>query len=304
MSALNLRRIARALFCATIMLLLSVGASRAVAQNMRKFEEEAIKDKEKKEKINQLIDERKREEEELLKRPITEEDIKEHHLVEVEPINILPSDLTNVYKIMPYRIRRAKWGHLFSLAYSSYKPTNYQSKFTTPSQGTFDQLYGRTELPLVEMTYDYKYNFSLGSLALEMAYGYYKNDSNSQTVLGTSTLTVQPVRVGVKYIMDNLFFEPYAAPYIVGGVYSTLFSEKRSTVTFSGNTQLAPYIGAGVMAQLNWLDTSAAVDSYNESGLENTYFFAEVRQYMKSAEQRDPNFSNDPALGMGVAFEF
>ena len=40
------------------------------------------------------------------------------------------------------------------------------------------------------------------------------------------------------------------------------------------------------------MDTASAVQSYNESGIENTYLYLDVRQYMKSSAGSDPDLSS------------
>jgi hypothetical protein len=58
------------------------------------------------------------------------------------------------------------------------------------------------------------------------------------------------------------------------------------------------------MFQLGWLDPIAAVEAYSESGIENTYIFAEVRQYMASEEDIDPDFSTGLDINFGMSLEF
>ena len=276
----------------------------ATAAESDRNEQEKTKDQEARTKVQKLIDQRK----ELLAKSngqtLTDEELEEKKLVEVEPENILPGDLSSVYKVMPYKIRRQKWGQTFSVGYSQYNPLKYQSDFTIASQGDFNSLYGKAETPMIELAYEYKRNFLLGSLGLEFGYGYYSNTTNAGSVLGQSTLSVQPLRLGFRYSMDNIFYEPYVVPYISTGAYSVLFSERQGNVNFSGNTQAAGYLSFGAKIQLNWADPASAVASYAESGLENSFVFAELRQFMKSSSAKDPDFSSDLALAAGINFEF
>ncbi len=279
--------------------------SQALASPEQQFEEEKIKDQEARDKVRVLIEKRKAEEQSLKDHPITAQEIKDRQLVEVEPVNVLSGDLSSVYKLLPYKIRRPKWGQQFGVSYSGYTPNNYKSDYIGAGSGiVFSDLYGKAETPLIELAYGYKYNFDQGSLTAEFGAGYYGNTANAGTVIGDSVLTIEPIRLGLRFTADNLFFEPYIAPYIEGGIYSVLYSEKVGNVNFSGNTQLAPFYSAGILFQLNWLDPISAVTSYTESGLENSYVFLEVRQFMKSSAGKDPDFSNDPALGGGINFEF
>lgn len=287
-----------------ILIATGLWGSVSLALSSTQTQDDGIKDDERRAKIEKIIQERQVENEAYESHPFTYEELKQRNLVEVEPVNILPGDLSTVYKILPYKVRRPKRGQQLSLTYSQYNPLNYQSDTTIAFQGNFAGLYGAAETPLIEATYDYRFNVILGSLAAEIGYGYYSNTANPNTVVGTARLNVQPIRLAVRYTADNLFYEPYVAPYISGGVYSMLYSENYGNVTFSGNTQPAPFYSAGVLFQLNWLDPISAVTSYTESGLENTYVFAEIRQFMKSSASKDPDFSNGPTLGFGISFEF
>lgn len=283
-------------------LLISMGTS-SYAQNVQRLEEEVIKDKEKEVRMYDEMLRRKLEADRLLNEPLTEQDISEKNLVEVEFNNVLPSDIANVYSLVPYKVRRNKWGHYFSLAYSLYNPVNYQSDFVAPSLGDFDQLYGSAQTPFLELSYSYKWNMLLGSLAAEIGYAMYGNDATDPT-LGDAQLSLKMVRLGARYNLDNVLYEPRLVPYALGGVYTALFEETQANVTFDGSTGVAAYYGAGLLLQLNWFDSVAAVDAYTESGIENTYLFAEARSYMASNVDEDPDFSSDMDLNFGITIEF
>jgi len=275
----------------------------ALAQNVTQFQEEEIKDKEREVKKKQLEQERKAEEAKVLSQPMTEEELQNANLVEVQPLNVLPSDLTSSYRLLPYKYRRAKWGHMITLGASMYQPVNYQTYFESASAGSYSLYYPSPSVPLVELCYTYRYNWAFGGIGIDVAYSYFQAQAN-QATFGAGSLTIQPIRIGGKLILDTLFGEPYVAPFVYGGMYEAFYSESQGNVTAGGNTAPALYYGAGVLLQLNWLDESAAVESYNQSGIENSYFYIDVRQYQQSSSAADPNLSSNLVVGGGVAMEF
>jgi hypothetical protein len=224
-------------------------------------------------------------------------------LVEVESSGVVVSSDKSSYNLYPYKYRRKKWGELYSVNYSFYKPRYFQSDYANPAQFSFEDVYGDPAMPLIELTYSYKWNFILGALCAEMSYGMYTNNAD-ETIAGDAQLELQMIKVGAKYIMDNIFLEPIIAPYVFGGAYMLLYDETQAAASLNGTTQAAPYWGAGVMLQLNKLEKRAAVDGYVENGTENTYIFAQARQFMESAAEKDPDFSTDIDFDVGLALEF
>jgi hypothetical protein len=224
------------------------------------------------------------------------------NLVEVEPLGVILSpDGKTTGDLVPYRDRRAKWGAEFSITYSLFHPTNYESDFADPSLINFENLYGVGGL--VELAAGYRYKFAMGSLGLDAAYGFYTNSADD-TSFGDIKLNVQQIRLGGKFVMDAVMKEPYIAPYVGGGAYVAFFSEKLSGNSFNGQTDPAGYYYGGLMFQLNWLEKPAAIDAYTESGVENTYLFVEARKYLASSTARDPDFSTGMDLAAGVNLEF
>lgn len=232
------------------------------------------------------------------------EELEKQNLVEVESNNVLPSELNSSLAIVPYKDRRRKWGHAFSVSYSFYKPAYYKSDYINPELADFELDYGSPQIPLIEISYTHKWNFSLGSLGGEMSYGYYSNDADDFDLLGDANLQLQMARVGVKFTMDNLFSEPIVAPYFSTGIYSVLYDETQGGASFNGTTGVAGYWAAGALFQLDWLDKSSAIDAYLESGIENTFLSVEVRQFLASSVEQDPDFSTDPDINIGISVEF
>lgn len=272
----------------------------ALAQNIQLQEEEAIKDSEREEKLKIYIEELKAQDKNA---ELSTEEMTKNHLVEVEPNNVLPSDISATSALVPYKFRRPKWGQLYTLTYSQFHPVNYKSDFSLPQQGTFDDLYGSAQTPLLEFTFCYKRNFSLGSIGGELSYGMYENEAAS-SLIGDAVLSLQIVKAGVRYTMDNLFVEPMIAPYVVGGAYTVIASEEQPGNAYHATTQAAPYWSAGLLLNLGWLDKYAAVESYVESGIENTFAFVEMRQFLASGAEKDPDFSTEMDLNLGLSLEF
>jgi hypothetical protein len=294
-------------FCAVIFWLsaalvgFEINLNYALAQNLDRPAEEQQLDKQRDEKFRQYLESRKTEENKILEQPISTEEQAEQNLVEVEPNNILPSDLATSYGLVPYNVRRQRWGQLYSVNYSFLNPVNFQSDVTGILD--FDTAYGSAESRYIEFAFCYKWNFALGSLGAETSYGTYSNDGES-SLIGDAKLNLQYIRLGARYTADNIFYEPKIAPYFLGGIYEVLYKETQSNITTDGTTFPAPYYGAGVLLQLNWLDKNAAIDSYTESGIENTYIFLEARRYLASNKDADPDFSTDVDFGFGLSLEF
>lgn len=220
--------------------------------------------------------------------------------VEVEPNNLLPSDVTGVYYLVPYKNRRNSWGYNLTIGYSSFSPTQYEPNFLASN---YKDVYSVDDVPMIEIGWSIKRNFFLGSIGTELESGYYKNISDLQGL--DSVVSFIPIRIGLTYFMDSIWHEPYLVPYISGGAYSIIYKEVLSeTNTFGGNTFPAPFFKIGVQAQLNWFDQEAARVSYIDSGIENTFIYLEGRMHMASQNEQDPDFSTGLDWGAGMRFEY
>lgn len=203
--------------------------------------------------------------------------------------------------LKPYRERRARWGGTFALDYSSYEPVNYEPDFFA---GEFGDVYTSPETPMLDLSLTVKRNLSFGSLGVEMAAGFYSNDSDN-LLNSDSTLQLIPVRLGAIFFLDTLSPEPYIVPYVSGGGYVMLFSEKQTAgVTKNGTTQVAPYANLGVQFQLDWIDRPHARIAYEDSGIESSFLMLEVRKQMASSAAKDPDFSNEVSFAAGLRVEF
>jgi hypothetical protein len=273
----------------------------AYAQNETRIEEEALLDQERKRRVDELLRAREEEEARIKNMNLSDAELEKSELVEVEPNNILPSDLSSLYALVPYKIRRPTWGHLVTVGYSLFNPYNYESDFPSASLIGFEDLYAASGI--IEVAYNYKYNFRLGSLGLEAAYGMF-NTTAQDTSFGDLELSLQQLRVGVRYNLDNILYEPYIVPYVGAGMYSILYKESLASDSFNGQTDFAPYFYIGGMIQLNWFDKSSAVEAYADGGIENTFLYVEGRQYMASSVGQDPDFGTDLNVSAGLTLEF
>lgn len=258
-------------------------------------------DKEKRRRVEELIHARQVEEDRIKNLNLSDVELEERKLVEVVPNNILPSDLSSLYPMVPYKVRRNNWGSSFSVGYVMYSPTSYNSDYADLSLISFENLYG--DGGIIELSYNYKLNFSLGSLGAEAAYGFYNKDSDD-TSFGSLNLNLQQIRLGLRFVLDNFGYEPVIAPYAGAGVYAMIFKETNAGDSFGGQTDPALYVYGGLMFQLDWIDKDAAVEAYSEGGIENTFVYLEGRQYMASSTAQDPDFSTDISVSAGMTVEF
>jgi hypothetical protein len=219
--------------------------------------------------------------------------------VEVEPTGLVPADLAGNFYLVPYRARRTTWGYTFSVGYSTFKPDSYQPDFIEANYG---DVYQSAETPLLEFQFSLKYNLAFGAFFSEAGVGTFQEESDTDLI--DSHLNLIPVRVGLGYIMDTLFLEPYVSPYVSVGGYIVSYSEKGDERSFNGSTQVAPYVTAGLQLQLDWLDPAAARESYMDAGIEGTYVYVEGRKFFKSQAVADPDFETDFHLDTGLRVEF
>jgi hypothetical protein len=202
------------------------------------------------------------------------------------------------YTLKPYRERRTKWGSLVGITYSAFVPSSYAPNYISED---FSSIYGN--VPLMEGQLIVKRNTSVGSIGLEIIGGSYTNKSTSPELLN-SVLSLTEVRLGFLFIADTLFSEPYAAPYVSGGAYTFLYKETLASVSYSGNTQVAPYLTLGIQAQLDWLDRRNAQAAYFSGGIESTFLFVEAKMYFASADRTDPQFQTPLQPAGGLRLEF
>jgi hypothetical protein len=200
----------------------------------------------------------------------------------------------------PYRARRDKSGLMFSLGYDNVLLDRYISiiDFTT----FYQDMFGETEFPVYQANLSYKYNFSLGALTANIGVGYGSISDDGSGVVRSMTLT-KYIASG-SYIMDALFEEPYVAPYVTAGIMSLNLEEEVAETTGSGRIDMLYFYQAGLLFQLNWLDTTVSKKNIIDYGLENTYLDIYVSKYEPSSDANDPDTSTDYSMGAGIRLEF
>jgi hypothetical protein len=165
------------------------------------------------------------------------------------------------------------------------------------------------QTPLVEANFVYKRNLAFGALGAEFGTGYFKTTSNpslstAQASPLNSALELVILRLGLQLSLDTLMSEPYVVPYFAGGVYSFDYRESQPTNAYTGITTPAPYAAAGFMFQLNWIDKTSSETLYDDTGIENTFLYIEVRSLFASGNGQDPQFNAAPHFDAGMRMEF
>ena len=79
------------------------------------------------------------------------------------------------------------------------------------------------------------------------------------------------------------------------------YKEEQGSTSNNGTTQASPYVSGGLLFSIDWLDPISAKAAYFESGIENTFIFAEATMFMESSSKKDPNFAGlDAKAGIKV----
>lgn len=198
-----------------------------------------------------------------------------------------------------YRDRRSDHGFMFGLDYTEIMFDKYLS--TLDSQN-YKALFGETTIPFIGLSFDYKYNFSLGSLLPGLSLT--KGSISSHGSGDKRTMDVLKYGLGLKFVADNIFKEPYVAPYIGADAWMMDISESSSTDKFSATTDIGYSYTVGMLIQLDWLDPDTDTGSTFNWGLENTFLDLYVTQLLKTINEGDPNISTDFTFGGGLRFEF
>lgn len=226
----------------------------------------------------------------------------EEGLVEIEPRFVFSNPKTGDGELAPYRERRKSSGSFISLGYSTLDFVSYQPNFSVDD---FATAYGVNQGVMIDVVGGVKQNWPLMSVGLEFGLGSYSVVSTDLATTA-STLSLLNLRLGLRLALDGLLPEPFIVPYGYAGAYVMQFTESSGGLGFEGNTSPAIYMGAGAMFQLNWLEKSAAIQGYEDSGLENSYLYAELRMYSASEFEGDANvnFETDPSIFGGLSLEF
>jgi hypothetical protein len=226
-------------------------------------------------------------------------------LVIVDPMKAIRMNADGTSGRASYRERRARWSETFSLQASNFVPRYYLPHYIDLD---YLSVYNQ-QLPLMEGNLVFKRNLPFGAIGAEIGAGYFKTTSNPSLATADATplnsaLELVILRLGLQLSFDALMSEPYVVPYVSGGIYSFDYRESQPTNAYTGITQPAPYLTAGLMFQLNWIDQASAETVYDDAGLENTFLFIEVRSLFDSGNSQDPKFNSAPHFDAGMRMEF
>jgi len=199
----------------------------------------------------------------------------------------------------PYKQRREDRGFMFALGYENVMLDSYTSiiDFTT----AYKDMFGETEFAVVNMDFSYKYNFALGSVTAAGGVGYGSISDDASGIARMLALT--KLRASLSYIADNIFDEPYVAPYIMGGMMN-LGIEEKAADTVQKHAVNTMFHQVGLLFQLDWLDPSYSKRTISDLGLQNTYLDLFMMQYAQSSDAIDPNTSTAYSYGAGIRMEF
>lgn len=224
----------------------------------------------------------------------------EGEIIEYNDPNALVEVHINQDVLAPYKERREKHGIYFGVQYEPLVLKNYES--TLQSGVKYGSLFGDEAISLIRANMNYKYNFEMGSLALggDVGSGEVKGSKSGSS----TTLSVLKYGINMQFTIDNVWPEPYAAPYFGLNLWQMDLSEKNPTDSYSGVTQIGYNYMLGVLVQLDWLDKDTAKESTFSTGLENTFLDLYITQYAKTESAEDPNTETDLGYGAGVRLEF
>lgn len=198
-----------------------------------------------------------------------------------------------------YKERRPKHGTYFSLNYEALEPINFQSMIDGVDYKT---AFGTSTIPLVYLEVEYKYNFALGGVALGFNIG--QGSVSSSTSGDTRKIEISRVGIGTKYIVDNIWDEPYVAPYVGLNIWQMSYKETTTVDSYSTTIQSGMSYTIGLMLQLNWIDKGTSQQATFDYGIENSYLDLHASQYAKTDSQDKPNLETDWNLGAGLRLEF
>lgn len=198
--------------------------------------------------------------------------------------------------LAPYKERRSSHGFQMNVSYEPVEFLKYKSFLDGVS---YKEMFGDSTTNIISLSAEYKYNFVMGAVSLGGVVG-------MGSVSGPSDRSLALTKYGLrfKYTMDNIFSEPYVAPYLGMDLWQMSYNEKLGSDTYSGSTQLSYNYSVGMLIQLNWIDKGTATNATYEYGLENTYLDLYATQYSAPQAEDDPDLGTDFSFGAGLLFEF
>lgn len=201
--------------------------------------------------------------------------------------------------LAPYKERRPTHGTYFSLNYEALEPSNFQSMIDGVDYKT---AFGSSTIPLIYLELEYKYNFTLGGLSLGLSYG--QGSVESSRSGDSRKIELGRMGIGAKFVLDNIWDEPFVAPYAGVSIWQMSFKESTSADSFSTTIPSGMSYTVGLLMQLNWIDKATAQRATFDYGLENTFLDVHATQYAKTDSADKPNLETDWILGAGLRLEF
>jgi hypothetical protein len=208
--------------------------------------------------------------------------------------------------LSPYKERRRTHGANVGVNLIQMIPYNWES-LLTPGE-FYSDVYGETPISLASVELGYKFNFVLGSLSFLLGYG---SGFASTEVGGVyQDISVTKYLGKVMYIMDNLFSEPYVAPYVAGSAWQMTFNETQDgdDEEYFLTTGIGYEYSAGLLIQLNWIEDwllgGESTTALADMGLENTYIDLFVSQHLRAGGEEEAPTATDYNYGAGLRLEF
>lgn len=214
---------------------------------------------------------------------------------------------------LPYKERRGTHGVLFSVGMEKFYPVDYRSLF---NDSHVEEIIKEDRISLVGAELGYKYNFTLGSVAI---LGTYASGAADGSFGGSDrNLAITKYGLSGNFALDAFLNEPWIVPYVQGGIHQFLIAESGINGDQSATANIAFNYKFGLMFQLDWLenamDKSSKVDRLRSSGLENTFIDVFMTEYLASSgaidpadafgTEGDPNLRSSAELGVALKLEF
>lgn len=208
---------------------------------------------------------------------------------------------------LPYKQRQSPWGFLFSAGAEQTKFPRLltQVGVSLGDDNSFEDLFGKNGITMLNVELGPKYNTSMGSFAMLGGYGHLnKQDSR---IGSESEVTFTRYSVSVLYYLDTLFTEPYFVPYVGGGMWqadyretSEFYPDEVGSYTTKPGTQWR----FGALLGLDWIEGDTARINRRRNGTQGTFLNVYAISTMMSEKDPDPNLENDLDLGASLIVEF
>lgn len=152
-----------------------------------------------------------------------------------------------------YKERRKSLGFTFAITQNKFIPRQYVSLIDNVE---YADIFGEKFIPMNQAELGIKWNHQLGSLAINAVYGLGQVSGNYIGI--DKTLNLKKNSAELTLAFDNLFEEPYVVPYgsFTGSTYS--IEERDNLGSIYKTTNIVYGYRAGLLFQLNWIDSEAA----------------------------------------------